>query len=42
MGSALTALRECAPDRGLFDGNEEEHARRHRVPLFLLLAGRLA
>ncbi|WP_026122200.1 class I SAM-dependent methyltransferase [Nocardiopsis halotolerans] len=38
-GFSLTALRECAPHRESFEGNEEEYARRRRVPLFLLLAG---
>ncbi|WP_327084939.1 class I SAM-dependent methyltransferase [Nonomuraea sp. NBC_01738] len=40
-GFALTALRECAPRPERFHGNQAELARRRRVPLFLLLAGRL-
>ena len=38
-GFALTALRECAPRRERFAGDEAEYARRARIPLFLLLAG---
>jgi len=41
-GFTLTALRECAPRRERFDGDESEFARRQRVPLFLLLAGAVA
>jgi len=37
-GFALTALRECPPQRERFD-DEEEFIRRSRIPLFLLLAG---
>lgn len=37
-GFALTALRECPPQRERCT-NAEEYARRSRVPLFLLLAG---
>ncbi|GAA3576631.1 class I SAM-dependent methyltransferase [Nonomuraea rosea] len=39
-GFVLTSLRECAPRVDRFDGEVEELARRRRVPLFLLLAGR--
>lgn len=39
-GFELAALRECPPVRTLFGENEAEYARRRRVPLFLLLAGR--
>ncbi len=38
-GFTLDALRECAPRRELFRGDDAEYARRQRVPLFLLLAG---
>jgi SAM-dependent methyltransferase len=36
-GFALTALRECPPQRDRFT-DSEEYARRRRIPLFLLLA----
>ena len=39
-GFALTALSECEPRRELFAGDADEYARRLRIPLFLLLAGR--
>lgn len=39
-GFVLTSLRECAPQAELFTGHDDELARRRRVPLFLLLAGR--
>jgi len=38
-GFALSALRECPPQRERFDGDDEEFIRRSRIPLFLLLAG---
>jgi SAM-dependent methyltransferase len=38
-GFALTSLRECAPRRERFGGDEAEFARRSRIPMFLLLAG---
>ena len=38
-GFELTALRECAPRRERFGGDEAEYARRRRIPMFLLLAG---
>lgn len=37
----LTALRECEPDPTRFDVHTDELARRRRVPLFLLLSGRV-
>ncbi|MFC4112663.1 class I SAM-dependent DNA methyltransferase [Nonomuraea zeae] len=39
-GFVLTSLRECAPRADRFDGDADELARRRRVPLFLLLAGK--
>jgi SAM-dependent methyltransferase len=39
-GFALTDLRECAPRPERFRAGEAELARRRRIPLFLLLAGR--
>jgi SAM-dependent methyltransferase len=39
-GFALTALSECAPRRDRFASDDAEYARRRRIPLFLLLAGR--
>jgi SAM-dependent methyltransferase len=40
-GFSLAALRECAPQEERFEGDSAELARRRRVPLFLLLSGRL-
>ena len=40
-GLTLTGLRECEPVAGRFGGDTAELARRRRVPLFLLLAGRV-
>jgi SAM-dependent methyltransferase len=40
-GFALTALRECPPQRERFT-DEAEYARRRRIPLFLLLAARVS
>jgi len=39
-GLTITAVRECRPNLAHFDGHTDELARRRRVPLFLLLAGR--
>jgi SAM-dependent methyltransferase len=39
-GLMVEALSECPPDRALFEGDEDEFARRLRTPLFLLLAAR--
>jgi hypothetical protein len=36
-GFRLTTLSECEPRWETFDGNQEEFARRRRIPLFLLL-----
>lgn len=38
-GFRLTALSECAPRVERFAGDDAELARRHRIPLFLLLGG---
>jgi hypothetical protein len=38
-GFALTAVRECAPRAERFGADDDEFARRQRVPMFLLLAG---
>ena len=38
-GFTLAAVRECAPRRERFAGDDAELARRSRIPLFLLLAG---
>lgn len=41
-GFCRTALRECEPVIDRFDGDGDELARRRRVPLFLLLSGRMS
>ncbi len=40
-GFVVTAVRECPPQQELFEGDDTEFQRRQRVPMFLLLAGRL-
>lgn len=41
-GFGITALRECPPVEELFDGDIAEYERRRRVPVFLLMAGRVS
>ena len=40
-GLELSRLRECPPERELFDEDSQEYERRLRIPLFLLIEARL-